>query len=63
MEHLVRLGRQARWYVSSLMGDNHYQRYLTHRRRDHPGEPVLSEAQYWRVRHRHAEMNPGARCC
>jgi uncharacterized short protein YbdD (DUF466 family) len=45
------------------MGDNHYQRYLVHRRRDHPGEPVLSEAQYWRMRHRHAETNPGARCC
>ena len=63
MEHLVRLGRQARWYVSSLMGDNHYQRYLTHRRRDHPGEPVISEAQYWRMRHRQTETNPGARCC
>jgi hypothetical protein len=45
------------------MGDNHYQRYLTHRRRDHPGEPVLSEAQYWRVRHRQTETSPGARCC
>jgi len=45
------------------MGDNHYQRYLTHRRRDHPGEPVLSEAQYWRVRHRQTEISPGARCC
>ena len=63
MERVARLGRQARWYVSSLMGDNHYQRYLTHRRRDHAGEPVLSEAQYWRVRHRQTETNPGARCC
>lgn len=63
MERVARLGRQARWYVSSLMGDNHYQRYLTHRRRDHPGEPVLSEAQYWRVRHRQTETSPGARCC
>jgi uncharacterized short protein YbdD (DUF466 family) len=45
------------------MGDNHYQRYLTHRRRDHPGKPVLSEAQYWRMRHQHTETNPGARCC
>jgi uncharacterized short protein YbdD (DUF466 family) len=63
MERVARLGRQARWYVSSLMGDNHYQRYLTHRRRDRPGEPVLSEAQYWRVRHRQTETNPGARCC
>jgi uncharacterized short protein YbdD (DUF466 family) len=45
------------------MGDNHYQRYLSHRRRDHPGEPIISEAQYWRLRHRQAEMNPGACCC
>jgi uncharacterized short protein YbdD (DUF466 family) len=45
------------------MGDNHYQRYLIHRRRDHPGEPSLSEAQYWRMRHKQTETNPGARCC
>lgn len=63
MGHAGRLARQIRWYVSSLMGDNHYQRYLTHRCRDHPGEPVLSEAQYWRMRHQHTETNPGARCC
>ena len=63
MGHAGRIARQVRWYVSSLMGDNHYRRYLAHRHRDHPGEPVLSEAQYWRMRHRHAETNPGARCC
>lgn len=63
MGHAGRLARQIRWYVSSLMGDNHYQRYLTHRRGDHPGEPVLSEAQYWHMRHQHTETNPGARCC
>ena len=63
MGHSGRIARQVRWYVGSLMGDNHYQRYLAHRHRDHPGEPVLSEAQYWRMRHRHAETNPGARCC
>jgi len=63
MGHAGRLARQIQWYVSSLMGDNHYQRYLTHRRRDHPGAPVLSEAQYWRMRHQHTETNPGARCC
>jgi uncharacterized short protein YbdD (DUF466 family) len=56
-------GRQIRWYVGALMGDNHYQRYVAHRRRAHPGEPVISEAEYWRMRHRQAEVNPGARCC
>jgi uncharacterized short protein YbdD (DUF466 family) len=58
-----RLAGQIRWYVSSLMGDNHYRRYLAHRGRTHPGEPVLSEAQYWRERHRQADRTPGARCC
>lgn len=45
------------------MGDNHYRRYLEHRARSHPGEPVLTEAQYWRVRHDQQDANPGARCC
>lgn len=44
------------------MGDNHYRRYVEHRRR-HPGEPVLSESDYWRMRHRQADENPGVRCC
>lgn len=55
--------RKVRWYVASLMGDNHYQRYLEHRQRTHPGEPVVSEAEYWRMRHRDAERNPTSRCC
>ncbi|WP_428844525.1 CstA-like transporter-associated (seleno)protein [Mycolicibacterium hodleri] len=43
------------------MGDNHYQRYVTHRGRTHPGEPVMSEREYWRMRYRTAEVEP--RCC
>jgi uncharacterized short protein YbdD (DUF466 family) len=45
------------------MGDSHYRRYVEHRTRTHPGEPVLSEAQYWRMRHHDADTNPSARCC
>jgi uncharacterized short protein YbdD (DUF466 family) len=45
------------------MGDTHYRRYLEHRARTHPGEPVLSERDYWKMRHRHTEADPGARCC
>jgi uncharacterized short protein YbdD (DUF466 family) len=33
------------------MGDNHYRRYVEHRRSTHPGEPVVSEREYWRMRH------------
>jgi uncharacterized short protein YbdD (DUF466 family) len=45
------------------MGDSHYHRYVAHRRRVHPDEPVLTESEYWRMRHRQADANPGARCC
>lgn len=45
------------------MGDNHYRRYVEHRGRAHPGEPVLDERQYWKERHRAADTNPGSRCC
>lgn len=51
------------WYVGSVMGDTHYRRYVEYRRRAHPGEPVLTESEYWRVRHEATERNPGARCC
>ncbi|WP_269085899.1 YbdD/YjiX family protein, partial [Mycolicibacterium elephantis] len=50
-------------YVGDLMGDTHYRRYVEHRRRTHPGEPVLSERDYWRMRHAAADADPGARCC
>jgi uncharacterized short protein YbdD (DUF466 family) len=45
------------------MGDNHYRRYVDHRERTHPGEPVLTERAYWRMRHDTTERNPNARCC
>lgn len=45
------------------MGDNHYRRYVAHRERTHPDQPVLSERDYWKMRHRTTEANPGARCC
>ncbi|MCK0174899.1 YbdD/YjiX family protein [Mycolicibacterium sp. F2034L] len=50
-------------YWATLMGDNHYRRYLEFRARVHPGEPVLSEREYWRMRHASTEANPNARCC
>ncbi|WP_416637645.1 YbdD/YjiX family protein [Mycolicibacterium fortuitum] len=41
------------------MGDNHYRRYVAHRERTHPGEPVLSERDYWKMRHRNTEPIQG----
>jgi uncharacterized short protein YbdD (DUF466 family) len=55
--------RKLSWYSATLMGDNHYQRYVDHRRRTHPDEPLMSERQYWRMRHDATESNPNPRCC
>jgi uncharacterized short protein YbdD (DUF466 family) len=63
MGRATRAARQIRWYIRALMGDSHYHSYVEHRRRTHPGEPVLSEAQYWRMRHDATDTNPTPRCC
>jgi len=55
--------RQIRWYVGALMGDSHYRSYVEHRHRTQPGEPVLSEAEYWRMRHHATDVSPTPRCC
>ncbi|MGB8404851.1 MAG: YbdD/YjiX family protein [Mycobacterium sp.] len=61
MGRLALLTQQIGWYVRSLMGDNHYDRYLQHRHRTHPGEPVLSERDYWKLRYSLSSADP--RCC
>lgn len=61
--HGTRFARQIRWYVGTLMGDNHYRRYLDYRRRTHPGEPVMTERDYWRTRHDGSDNSPSPRCC
>ncbi len=60
-ESIVRALKAVRWYVGSVMGDNHYQRYVEHRRATHPGEPVLTEREYWKARHDGATVQ--VRCC
>jgi uncharacterized short protein YbdD (DUF466 family) len=57
---LNRIAREICWYWGTLMGDTHYRRYLEYHRRAHPGEPVLSERDYWRQRY---ATDSGARCC
>ncbi|MET0450602.1 MAG: YbdD/YjiX family protein [Mycobacterium sp.] len=63
MGRVTRAARQISWYWGSLMGDNHYRRYVAHRQRVHPGEAVCSEREYWRMRHAATENNPQSRCC
>ncbi|MGW5072834.1 YbdD/YjiX family protein [Rhodococcus sp. NPDC004095] len=55
--------RGVLWWLTSVMGDHDYQRFVAHHHRAHPGVPVPSEREYWRERHAAADRNPGARCC
>ncbi|WP_338886258.1 YbdD/YjiX family protein [Rhodococcus sovatensis] len=51
------------WWITSLMGDKDYERYVAHMSRVHPGEAVPSERQFWRDRYAEADAKPGPRCC
>ncbi|MDG4832836.1 YbdD/YjiX family protein [Solwaraspora sp. WMMD1047] len=50
--------RHLRWYARELSGESAYDNYLDHRRRTHPGQPVLSRREFEALRHR-----PTVRCC
>jgi len=63
MGRAAKIASQIGWYWGTLMGDTHYQRYVEHRRRVHPGEKVVSEREYWRMRHAATDSNPNPRCC
>jgi uncharacterized short protein YbdD (DUF466 family) len=63
MGRIEEIARQIRWYCGALMGDSHYQRYVEHRRRAHPDEPLLSEREYWKMRYAATDSNLGMRCC
>ena len=63
-DELPRSARQIRWYWASLMGDNHYRRYVEHRGRTHPGEPVLHRTGVLAAcATTPPTRNPQARCC
>ncbi|WP_460303642.1 YbdD/YjiX family protein [Actinocorallia aurea] len=60
------LRRAAPWLRSlwrllrEFTGDSAYERYLAHRAVAHPGEPVLSEKRFWRLR---TDSRPSSGCC
>jgi uncharacterized short protein YbdD (DUF466 family) len=53
----------ALWYLREVMGENAYEHYLEHRRRTHPGEPVLPRAEFERRRMDELDQHPRVRCC
>ena len=53
----------VRWYLREVAGESAYDRYVEHRRREHPGEPVMSRRDFERRRQDAREARPQARCC
>ena len=61
---VVRRGwRALAWYVTGVLGESDYQRYVAHLRRVHPDAEVPTVRDYWRERYAAQDANPGARCC
>ena len=60
---VLTMARGVRWWISSVMGDNAYARYVDHLARRHPDHPVPTERDYWRERYSAMDAAPGARCC
>ncbi|MGW2094763.1 YbdD/YjiX family protein [Promicromonospora sukumoe] len=61
---VVRRGwRALTWYVTGVLGESDYQRYVAHLRRVHPDAAVPTVRDYWRDRYAAQDANPGARCC
>jgi uncharacterized short protein YbdD (DUF466 family) len=51
------------WYFREVSGETAYDRYRTHRERQHPSEPVMTRAEFERWRMDDRDRNPRARCC
>jgi uncharacterized short protein YbdD (DUF466 family) len=45
------------------MGENAYEHYLEHQRRNHPNDRVLSRREFERRRMGQLDDHPRARCC
>jgi uncharacterized short protein YbdD (DUF466 family) len=50
--------RNILWYARELSGESAYDNYLAHRRRTHPGEPVLTRREFDALK-----TQPQVRCC
>ncbi len=53
----------VRWYLREVSGESAYDRYVEHRRREHPDEPVMTRRAFERRRQDEREARPQARCC
>ena len=57
--------RQLRKALKTVIGAPNYEAYLDHRRAVHPGEPVMSEGEFFRyaIDRRFNKRGGGMRCC
>ncbi|AJT42587.1 YbdD/YjiX family protein [Psychromicrobium lacuslunae] len=55
--------RAIAWYVKGLMGEDAYQKYRAHQLAAHPGQPIMTERQFWRDHADRQDANPQGRCC
>ena len=51
------------WYLREVSGESDYERWVEHRREQHPGEPVMSRRDFECRRMDDRDSNPRARCC
>ena len=55
--------RHVTWYLKEVSGESDYDRWVAHRRAQHPGEPVMSRRDFECRRMDERDSNPRARCC
>lgn len=58
----MRLLRELWGWLRTATGDDAYERYVEHRRRQHPGEPLMSPGAYFAERQRR-KWSGVSRCC
>jgi uncharacterized short protein YbdD (DUF466 family) len=57
----LRAAAREGWQVlRGVVGERAYENYLAHHTATHPGEPALSEREFWRQL---GDREPPARCC
>jgi uncharacterized short protein YbdD (DUF466 family) len=57
----LRYAARDAWQVlRGVLGERAYEDYLAHHKAHHPGEPPMSEREFWRMR---GDQEPPARCC
>ncbi|MCU1546726.1 MAG: hypothetical protein JWP30_1826 [Homoserinimonas sp.] len=60
---LASLVKGISWFISSLMGEDAYEKYREHHVSTHGNEPAMTERQFWRDRYDRQDRNPEGRCC